>query len=39
MQRLVFTEEPVIEADVPPRIPPDLPVIFPPDEDDATEPG
>jgi hypothetical protein len=33
MQRLVFTEETVPETEVPPRIPADLPVIFPPEEE------
>ncbi len=37
MQRLVFTDEAVPEADVPPRIPADLPVIFPPDEDGTAD--
>lgn len=33
MQRLVFSDEAVVENDIPPRIAPDLPVVLTPDED------
>ena len=36
MQRLRFVDEPVPEHEVPPRIDPDLPVVFSPDDDDSS---